>query len=80
MSLSTMNTGVCPFAYPELPECVDVLRFQKGIVVTVHQTFPVNHRCIVHQNSHVPDLLKKQKHSTLLMSLRGICVTSCIYF
>lgn len=72
MSLSTRNTGVCPFAYPELPECVDVLRFQKGIVVTVHQTFPMNHCCIVHQYSHVPNLLKKQKRFTIMMSLRDI--------
>lgn len=74
----SLNTGVCPFAYPELAKCVDVLRFQKGIVITVHQTFPMNHCCIVHQNSHIPNLLKTQKHSSLLLSPE-IFVLLCVY-
>lgn len=35
-------------SYPELSHGVDVLGFQKGVVVAVHQTFPMDHSCIVH--------------------------------
>lgn len=35
-------------AYPELSHGVDVLGFEKGVIVAVHQTFPMDYSCIVH--------------------------------
>lgn len=35
-------------AYPELSQGVDMLSFQKSIVIAVHQTFTMHYSCIVH--------------------------------
>ena len=43
-------------SYPELSHGVDMLRFQKGVVIAVHQTFAVDHSCVVHQYCNIPHL------------------------
>lgn len=46
-------------SYPELSHGVDVLGFQKGVVVAVHQTLAVDYSCIVHQYRNISDLRLK---------------------
>lgn len=42
--------------YPELAQGVDMLGLEEGIIVTVHQAFPMDHSGIVHQNGDVTHL------------------------
>lgn len=35
-------------SYPELSHGVDVLGFEEGVIIAVHQTFPMDYSCIVH--------------------------------
>lgn len=39
--------------YPELPHRVDMLRLQQGVIIAIHQTLPMHHCGIVHQDSDV---------------------------
>lgn len=70
-------------SYPELSQGVDVLGFQKGVVVTVHQTFTMHYSCIVHQYCDISHLMfKKKKNAINLSILQGLCLfflLSCDY-
>lgn len=57
MSLSLPGLGLAQdIPYPELAQSVDVLGFKESIVVAVHQTLPVDHGGIVHQDGDVTHL------------------------
>lgn len=43
-------------SHPELSHGVDVLRFEKGVIVAVHQALPVDDSCVVHQHCNISNL------------------------
>lgn len=46
-------------SYPELPHGVDVLGFQKSIIIAVHQTLAMDDCCVVHQYRNISHLRLK---------------------
>lgn len=52
--------GLKRISHPELSQGVYVLGFEQCIIIAVHQALPMDHSSIVHQDSDVTHLQKKQ--------------------